>query len=223
MTLEDIATTTRIPTRHLRKPRGQRLGHAAGADLHDRLRQELCRRGRPRPRRDRRPIARRDGRHAGRSSTARPRCSSRPTRRARCPSGWCSARSPRSSLVALGCSTGSSNRATGRRPTSVAAEIAAAPAVAAARRRRAASRPGPGGDHRQRGGVDRGQGRRDDAQAGRARRRPELRGAGQRATAPVLTTGKPEALRISVGTADRAAGRPGGDDGQQRQPARPPT
>ena len=43
------------------------------------------------------------------------------------------------------------------------------------------------------------------------------------ATAPVLKTGKPEALRINVGNAGRAAGRTAGQDGRRRQPAAAPT
>ena len=47
-----------------RKHRNRRLGQLPGADLHHRLRQELRRRGRPRPHRDRRPAPRGDGRAA---------------------------------------------------------------------------------------------------------------------------------------------------------------
>ena len=41
----------------------------------------------------------------------------------------------------------------------------------------------------------------------------------RRATAPLLKTAKPEALKIMVGNRDRADGRPGRPDDQRRQPA----
>ena len=57
LTLEEIATTTRIPTRHLESLENSDFEQPAGADLHDRLRQEFRRRRRARPRRDRRPAS----------------------------------------------------------------------------------------------------------------------------------------------------------------------
>ena len=64
LSLEDIAAQTRIPQRHLESIESRRLGEASRADLHRRFRQELCFGGRARPDRDRRPASRGDGRPA---------------------------------------------------------------------------------------------------------------------------------------------------------------
>jgi hypothetical protein len=67
-------------------------------------------------------------------------------------------------------------------------------------------------------GVAAGQGRLEDAEAGTLEPGQSFEVPAS-AQAPVLTTGKPEGLRISVGTADAPPSAPR-DHGSQRQPAR---
>ena len=64
LSVEDIAAQTRIPTRHLTSLEESEWDKLPAADLFDRFRQKLCRRGRARPHRNRRPAARRNGRVA---------------------------------------------------------------------------------------------------------------------------------------------------------------
>ena len=185
-----------------RKHRNRRLGPASRADLHRSASPRIMPRAVGLDRsRDRRPAARGNGRPALRDHHRRT-CSSRPIRRGPCPSGWCSARSSRSIvLVAL---MSWLNRRSLEQPDDAATN---APVASTAARRAASSAAPPAG--RCSGPVVLTATGRSGCRS--PTRAPSLfagvLAAGQTytvpatATAPVLKTGKPEALRIKVGTA----------------------
>ena len=205
LSLEDIAAQTRIPLRHLESIETADWDKLPGADLHDRLRQELRRRGRPRPHRNRRPAARGNGRPALR----RPRQAEvfEAADPARTMPKWLVF----GAIVAVIVLIVADELAqpplarADREPTARGCAAAPAPATAAPRRAAAPAPPpaqGPVVLDRDRAGLAPGhamQGKTLFSGHACSRARP-LR-CPPTATAPVLKTGKPEALRITVGNA----------------------
>ena len=180
LSLEDIAAQTRIPTRHLDKPRRRATGTSfrpptytigfaknyAGAVGLDRDR-------------DRRPAARRNGRHAGRRHD-QPEVFEPADPARTMPKGLVVRRASALLLLVALLLSWLSNRSLEATDEAAAGNVAAPAAAAAAPRRRARRRQGPVVLTANEPVWIEVKDGADDPQAGRARRRPELRGAGHR-------------------------------------------
>ena len=207
-----------------RKHRSRRLGQASGADLHDRLRQELCERGRARP--DAKSATSCARKWAASASPATPAEVFEPADPARTMPKWLVFGAIVAVIV-----------------LDRADELAQPPLARAVRRaKRAAARRRAERRRRQvRGPPRRTAAAAASAGAGRAHRDARRRGSRSRdqgktpvrraccspgqtfavpptATAPMLKAGKPEALRITVGNRDAPPVGPPGKVDVERQP-----
>ena len=198
MTLEDIAAQTRIPQRHLESLEVGNWDRASGPDLHHRFRPQLRDRGRARPHRNLRPAADRNGRQP---SADRRRRSVRARRPGADHAQVAGVRSGRRGRPARAGDDAGSTSARSTQPADVNAAAAEAPAADA---------PGcaPGAAPRLRRQVTVTATEPVWLQInekGGAILYSAMMVPGQSftvpptATAPVLKTGKPEALRITVG------------------------